>query len=93
MFRLFKQVVKDVVTEKDGVSFDITKVLWAIGTLIFFGLTIYTVIVNPASFNYVTWGGGFAAILAGGSAGVKVKESTEQNTSTGVTQQQISEKS
>ena len=95
-YSVFKRVVKDISTEKDGISFDITKVLWSIGTIIFFGLTIYTVILTPGSFNYVNWGIAFGGILAGGSAGVKIKESTEQDVPTpdgGSSETRASEKS
>jgi uncharacterized integral membrane protein len=76
---LVSRVIKDVLTEKDGVSFDTARILWAVGTLIFFGLTIFTVIKNPTvPFNYMNWGIAFGGILAGGGASVKIKESTEQ---------------
>lgn len=90
-YRLFKQVVKDSVTEHDGESFDITRVLTAIGTFIYFGLSIYTVILDPKNFNYINWGIGFSSIIAAGAAGIKIKESNEQNRSSG-SSQQVSEK-
>jgi len=78
VFNLVKQVVKDISTERDGVSFDITKVLWVIGTLIFLGLTIYVVTIKNQPFSFVDWGIAFASMLAGGSAGIKFKETNEQ---------------
>ncbi len=79
MFNTIGNVTKDILTEKDGQSFDITKVIWVIGTLVYFGCTFYDMIKNHASFNYLNWSVGFAGILAAGSAGVKIKETTEQN--------------
>ena len=92
MFSLLSKVTKHCLTEKDGESYDIARVLWAIGTLIFFGLSIYTVIQAPASFNYVNWGIAFASVLAAGSAGIKLKESTEQSVPGGNTATQLQEK-
>jgi hypothetical protein len=74
------RVVKDVLTEKDGESYDVTKVMWVIGTLVYFACTGWTVWAHPElGFNPVNWSIGFSTILAAGSAGVKIKESTEQS--------------
>jgi len=78
MFRLAKRVIKDISTEKDGISFDTARILWVIGTLIFFGLVIYTTVLAPATFNMINFGIAFGGILAGGGASVKIKETTEQ---------------
>jgi len=76
-------ILKDILTEKDGTSFDVTKVQWFVGTIVFFGLTIYSVIIQKEPFNYMNWGIAFGGILAAGSAGVKIKETTEQPTPDG----------
>lgn len=86
MFRLISSVIKDVTTEKDGQSYDIAKVLWVLGTLIFFGLVIYTTIKIPAAFNMMNFGIAFGGILAGGGAAIKIKETTEQPLPGGGTQ-------
>jgi hypothetical protein len=79
MFKTISAVFKDILTEKDGISFDVTKVQWFVGTIVFFGLSIFSVIKSSThAFDYTAWGIAFAAILAAGSAGVKIKESTEQ---------------
>ncbi len=77
-YNLLKRVVKDSVTEKDGTSFDPIKILGSFGILVFLGLSIYTVILNPASFNYMNWGIGFGSVLGAIAGSVKLKESTEQ---------------
>jgi hypothetical protein len=83
MFRLSKRVIKDIVTEKDGISFDPARILWVMGTLLFFGLVIYTTILLPSSFNMINFGMAFGGILAGGGASIKIKETTEQPLSNG----------
>jgi hypothetical protein len=76
---LFSRVLKDISTEKDGTSFDTARILWVIGTLIFFGLVIYTTILAPSTFNMINFGIAFGGILAGGGASIKIKETTEQD--------------
>lgn len=83
---LTSRFIKDIVTERDGESFDIARFLWAIGTLVFFGLVIYTTVLIPASFNMMNFGIAFGGILAGGGASIKIKESTEQPMPGGGTQ-------
>ena len=75
---LFYSILKDTVTEKDGESYDVARILWIMGTLIFFGLTIFVTIKDPSTFNMMNFGVAFAGILAGGGASVAVKAGTEQ---------------
>jgi len=78
MFELISRVTKDILTEKDGQSYDVTKVQWFVGTVVYFGCTVYSLIWLKEPFNPVNWSIGFASVLAAGSVGVKIKESTEQ---------------
>lgn len=75
---LISRFIKDIVTERDGESFDIARFLWVLGTLIFLGLVIYTTIMVPASFSMMNFGIAFGGILTGGGAAIKIKETTEQ---------------
>lgn len=85
MFKTLSTVTKDILTEKDGTSFDVTKVQWFIGTIIYFVMTVYSVMhTEKHEFDFTAWGVGFASILAAGSVGVKIKESTEQTTTSSV---------
>jgi hypothetical protein len=91
MFEVMRSVIKDTLTEKDGVSYDVTKVQWFVGTLVYFGCTVYSVVTRPDhAFDFTSWSVGFASILAAGSFGVKIKESTEQTTVAGDPTQQLS---
>lgn len=83
MFQVIKSVIKDSLTEKDGQSYDVTKVQWFVGTVVYFGCTIYSVMHTvDHHFDFTSWAVGFASILAAGSVGVKIKESTEQSITT-----------
>lgn len=83
---LVSRFIKDLLTERDGESFDMARFLWVLGTLIFFGLVIYTTVLIPASFNMMNFGIAFGGILAGGGASIKIKETTEQPMANGGTQ-------
>lgn len=78
MWRVTKRVVKDILTEQDGVSFDITRVMWVLGTLVFFACTIDAIFIRRGTFDPIGWSTGFGAVLVAGSAGIKIKETTEQ---------------
>lgn len=70
-----KIFVKHMVTGPDGETFDPARVLWLIGTVIFFAGEIATIV--KGTWNGTNFGIGLAAVLGGGALGVKVKESTE----------------
>lgn len=68
---------KDLVTVANGNDYDVGRVLWVAGTLVFFGLAIYTVGFKGAAFSYTEYGMGLGAVLAGGGAALNLKHKTE----------------
>ena len=73
---VLKALIKDILTAKDGESYDIGRVLWIIGALSFIGLSIYDIYRgNP--FNPLNWGTGFGGIMGGGGAAIGLKSRTE----------------
>jgi len=72
----FKKQLKYAFTGKDNESTDIGKVLWAAGTLVFFGMSMFA-LWKGQPFDAWAWGSAFAAILAGGGAGLGFKAKTE----------------
>ena len=71
-----KQFLKDIITGLDGESADIGRLLWIVGALVFFALSIYAV-YRTGTFNPTDFGTGFGLILAGGGAGIGLKAGTE----------------
>lgn len=65
----------DITTGPDGETADPARVLWILGTLVYFGGSVAVMI--QGKFDMQTYGIGLAAVLAGGAGGVKMKESTE----------------
>jgi uncharacterized integral membrane protein len=78
VFMSVKQFFVDVFTGIDGESFDIGRVLWAIGALVYCFLTVFVVVnTEPPTFDYVSWGTGFGAVMAAGGAALWMKKDTE----------------
>lgn len=59
-------------TEADNLTFDLGRVLWGAGGLVFFGLSIFA-IFKGQSFDPISWGTGFGGVLAGGGASLAIK--------------------
>ena len=73
---LISTVIKDCTTLKNGNDYDVGRILWIIGVLVFFGMSIFA-LWKHGTFDPMNWGAGFGGILAGGGAGLKFKSSTE----------------
>lgn len=77
---LFSRVIKDWLTGPDGVTYDPARALWIIGMiafLIFTGHAVY----QGHTFDMLNFGLAYGGLLAGGAAGVKIKETTEPQVS------------
>ena len=72
-----KQFFKDMVTTKDGESFDVGRVLWIISVFTFLGLAGWDVVMNHARFNMQDFGVGIGMTLAAGGAALMLKAKTE----------------
>jgi hypothetical protein len=71
-------ILRDMFSGKDNYSLDIGRILWAIGVMIFFVISIINTFTD-IEFDYITWAAAFGAVLVGGGVGLKLKESTEPN--------------
>lgn len=76
----FGFIIRDLFSGQDNYSLDIGRILWAMGVIVFLGMTIFDVLINR-KFDYITWGTGFAAVLAAGGVALRIKETTEPNKS------------
>lgn len=72
----FKRQLKRAFSGKDNQSTDIGRVIWALGALVFFGLSIYAV-AHGAVFDAIAYGTAFGAIMAGGGLGIGMKARAE----------------
>ena len=61
---------------KDNHTLDLGRILWAIGVLVYFALSVHAQ-WHGQVFDPVAWGGGFGAILAAGGAALWAKKDTE----------------
>lgn len=72
-----RKFLVDILTGKDGHTFDMGRILWAWGVLSFTLLAGYGVVRLRERFDPVAYGGGFAAVLAAGGAALGFKAKTE----------------
>ncbi len=72
-----KKFLVDILTGKDGNTFDMGRILWAWGVVSFTALAGYGVVHQHEHFDAVAYGGGFAAVLAAGGAALGFKSHTE----------------
>lgn len=76
MLNLIKQLIKDCLTGKDGVTYDPARVYLALAVNVFLGATILDA-MHSIKFDPQAFGIGFGALLAGGGLGVSLKAGTE----------------
>lgn len=72
------QLIKDILTVKNGKDYCITKVLTMMAFLAFVSLSAIDLYLG-GHFNAESWAIGAGGLIFGGSAGMKIKESTEPN--------------
>jgi len=70
------KVIKCLFTGIDNETVDLGRILWALGNLVFFALSIHSV-WKGTTFDPVAWGTGFGTILAAGGAALWIKKDTE----------------
>lgn len=69
--------IKDLFTCKDGVSFDVGRVLWVATVLSLIGFEGYSIVWHSQPFDALQFASGAAAALAGGGAALGMKRLTE----------------
>lgn len=72
----FKNILLQTFTGKDNKTLDLGRILWAVGVLVFFGLSIYDV-YRGAAFDASVWGVGLGTVLAAGAGALALKSKTE----------------
>jgi hypothetical protein len=73
-----KKLVKDIVTETNGEDFDVARVLWILGALVFLGLAVVAVVHNHQVLDFMNFGAGLAAVLAGGGVAVGARSKEQK---------------
>ena len=72
------KLLNDILTGKDGETFDIARVLGATTVLTFLGLAVYSVVKNPMHhFDMQSFGIGAGAVIAAMGAALGMKSKTE----------------
>lgn len=71
-------VLNDILTARNGIDFDNTKIYTFLGIVFFLGLSCYGIYADASHhFSPVEWGSGFGLIVGLGGAGTAIKAHTE----------------
>lgn len=65
--------LRDLLTEANNTTWDVGRLQWAAGTVVFFALSIFAYAFKGQQFDPVTWGAGFGAVMAAGGAMIWMK--------------------
>lgn len=71
------KLLRDCFTGVDGQTWDIGRILWAKGVVVFLWLATYTVVCQKKPFDLTSFGVGLGAVLAAGGAALGMKARTE----------------
>lgn len=72
-----RDFLNDLVTSRDGKSFDPIRVGMIVSGVSLIGLAGYDVVINKQPFDPLSFGSGTAALLAGGGVGIGAKRKDE----------------
>lgn len=70
------KLIKDILTGVDNQTYDVGRLLWVLGVLVYLGLSI-TALVKGQPWEPQSFGIGLGAVLAGGGAALGFKKATE----------------
>lgn len=68
--------LKDLFTGKDNATWDLGRILWFQGSIVYSAMTIYS-LYQGIAIDPLNWATGFGALLAGGGAAIRLKYATE----------------
>lgn len=71
-----KKLIQDLFTGKDNVTWDLGRIIWFKGTLVYFAMTFYS-IFKAIAIDPLNWATGFGAIMAAGGAMLMLKKGDE----------------
>jgi hypothetical protein len=75
------KLFQDILTELDNETYDLSKLLWMLSVVVFLIVSIIA-ILKGQTWNPGEYGLGIAAVLAGGGAGVSLKNFTRPDSKT-----------
>lgn len=73
-----RKFLSDIMTGKDGKTYDVARFLWVISFLMYAGLTFYAIFKGASyTFDPLIWASGVAAMAGGYGASIYAKAGTE----------------
>jgi len=79
-----EKFLRDLFTGKDNKTWDLGRVMWAWGTVVYFAMTLYS-LYKAIPVDPLNWATGFGAILAAGGAAIMLKRQDEPHPDTTTT--------
>lgn len=70
------KLLKDWFTGVDGTTYDVGRVLWFSGVVVFLGCSMYALFIGQ-TWDAIAYGTGLGAVLAGGGAAIGFKANAE----------------
>lgn len=70
--------ITDLFTEADNDTWDLGRIMWALGVVMFFGLSVMAYGVFRQAFDPITFGTGFAAVLGAGGGMIWMKSKEQE---------------
>lgn len=77
--------VKDLFTERDNQTWDLNRLMFAVGVFSFLGMAIYSIAFNKQVFNWLDAGGGMGAVLGAGAGGLALNRKNQNGADPAVT--------
>jgi hypothetical protein len=71
-----KKFLKDLFTGKDNKTWDLGRIMWFQGVLVYFTMTLYS-LYQGIAIDPMNWATGFGALMAGSGAAMLLKQSSE----------------
>lgn len=79
--KAINKFLKDLFTGKDNQTWDLGRILWFQGCIVYFGMTFYAIFKGQA-IDPMNWATGFGALLAAGGAALMLKNASEPSQTT-----------
>ena len=72
-----RKFLTDLFTEKDGISWSLARVSWALSLIIFLYLAVWDVVFRGSHFDMQSFGIGMGAVVVAGGAAIGFQARTE----------------
>lgn len=72
-----KKIIKDCFTGIDGMTWDVGRILWFGGVVVFLACAVFALAIKGQNWDAVAYGSGLGLVLSAGAFSLKLKSTTE----------------